>query len=153
MAEPRRLATVDAGFEAAFAKLLAFESAQDEGVDRATAQILESVRTRGDAALLELTERFDGWKPATAADLEVPMAAVRDALASLDARERDALEFAAARIRAFHERQVQESWRIQDSEGAVLGQRITPIDRVGLYVPGGKAAYPSSVLMSAVAAK
>ena len=153
MAEPRRLSTADAGFESAFAKLLAFESAQDEGVDRATAQILESVRTRGDAALLELTERFDGWKPADAADLEVPMATAREALTSLDARERDALVFASSRIRAFHERQVQESWRIQDSEGAVLGQRITPLDRVGLYVPGGKAAYPSSVLMSAVAAK
>jgi histidinol dehydrogenase len=153
MAEPRRLSTRDAGFEAGLAKLLAFESAQDEGVERATAEILESVRNRGDAALLELTARFDGWTARHARELEVPMASAREALKQLGERERDALVFAAARIRAYHERQVQESWRIKDSEGAVLGQQVTPLDRVGLYVPGGKAAYPSSVLMSAIAAK
>ena len=153
MAEPRRLSTREAGFEAAFASLIAFESALDEGVERATAEILEAVRARGDAALIDLTRRFDQWTPRSAADLEVPREAGREALASLDSREREALEFAAARIRAYHQRQVQDSWRIEDAEGAVLGQQVTPIDRVGLYVPGGKAAYPSSVLMSAVAAK
>ena len=153
MAEVRRLATRDDGFEAAFAQLLAFEAAQDEGVDHATASILDAVRLRGDAALLEFTQRFDRWRPRSAADLEVPMEAAREALASLAARERDALQFAATRIRDYHARQLQPSWSIEDSEGAVLGQRVTPLDRVGLYVPGGKAAYPSSVLMSAVAAK
>jgi len=153
MAEPRRLSTREAGFEAAFASLIAFESALDEGVERATAEILEAVRARGDAALIDLTRRFDQWTPRSAADLEVPREAAREALANLDSRQREALEFAAARIRAYHQRQVQDSWRIEDAEGAVLGQQVTPIDRVGLYVPGGKAAYPSSVLMSAVAAK
>jgi len=153
MAEARRLSTREAGFEAAFAKLLAFEAAQDEGVDRAAAEILEAVRARGDAALVDLTRRFDQWSPASGRELEVPREAPREALARLGAREREALEFAAARIRAYHERQVQESWRFEDAEGALLGQKVTPLDRVGLYVPGGKAAYPSSVLMSALAAK
>jgi histidinol dehydrogenase len=153
MAEPRRLSTREGGFEAELAKLLAFESAQDEGVERATGEILQSVRLRGDAALLELTARFDGWMPRSGAELEVPIASAREALQRLGEPECDALVFAAARIRSYHERQVQESWRIRDSEGAVLGQQVTPLDRVGLYVPGGKAAYPSSVLMSAIAAK
>ncbi|MGZ5048788.1 MAG: histidinol dehydrogenase [Usitatibacter sp.] len=153
MPEPRRLSTRDAGFEAALGRLLAFEAAQDEGVERATAEILEAVRTRGDAALLEYTARFDRWAPASAQDLAVPLGEAREALRALGAREREALEFAAARIRSYHERQVQESWRIDGGDGTVLGQQVTPLDRVGLYVPGGKAAYPSSVLMSAVAAK
>jgi histidinol dehydrogenase len=153
MVDPRRLSTGDAGFEAAFAKLLAFEAAQDEGVERATAEILDAVRSGGDAALLELTRRFDHWSPRSAGELEVSRGVAQQALAKLGAREREALEFAAARIRAYHERQVQGSWRAEDAEGAVLGQKVTPLDRVGLYVPGGKAAYPSSVLMSAVAAK
>ena len=153
MAEPRRLSTREAGFEAAFEVLVAFEAAQDEGVDRDTAAILDAVGARGDAALLEFTERYDAWKPRSAAELEVPAGDARRALGELPAREREALEFAAARIRDYHGRQVQESWTFEDSEGATLGQKITPLDRAGLYVPGGKAAYPSSVLMSAVAAK
>ena len=152
MAEPRRLSTREPGFGAALAALLAFESAQDEGVERATAQILESVRSRGDAALLELTRRFDRWSPESPAALHVPLAQAQEALRGLGAAERDALEFAAQRIRSYHERQLQGSWRVEEG-GTVLGQQVTPIDRVGLYVPGGKAAYPSSVLMSAVAAK
>src|SRR5260221_365411 len=153
MAEARRLSTRDAGFEAELARLLAFEAAQDEGVERATAGILDAVRARGDAALIEYTERFDRWKPASAQALQVPLAQARAALQGLAAREREALEFAAARIRAYHEHQVQDSWRKDGGDGTVLGQQVTPLDRVGLYVPGGKAAYPSSVLMSAVAAK
>jgi histidinol dehydrogenase len=153
MAEPRRLSTREAGFEGEFAKLIAFEAALDDDVERATAEILEAVRSRGDAALVDFTRRFDQWTPRSAGELEVPPASAREALARLDSREREALEFAASRIRAYHQRQVQESWRFEDAEGAVLGQQVTPLDRVGLYVPGGKAAYPSSVLMSAVAAK
>jgi len=153
VAEARRLTSRDPGFEAELGKLLAFEAAQDAGVDRATAEILDAVQRRGDAALLEFTARFDRWSPRSAADLEVPLAAARDALAVLPAAERGALETAASRIRRYHERQVQPSWRVDEGDGTVLGQQVTPLDRVGIYVPGGKAAYPSSVMMGAVAAK
>jgi len=153
MVEPRRLASDAPGFEAELARLLAFEAAQDESVERATAAILRDVRARGDAALLEYTARFDRWSPGSAAELVVPLDAARRALAGLPAAEREALEAAAARIRTYHERQVQSSWRTEEPDGTVLGQQVTPLDRVGIYVPGGKAAYPSSVLMSAVAAK
>jgi histidinol dehydrogenase len=149
----RRLATTDAGFEAELARLLAFEAAQDERVERATAEILEDVRSRGDAALIDCTARFDRWTPRDAAELVVPRERVHAALEALPPGERDALALAAARIRVYHERQRQESWRVAEADGTVLGQQVTPLDRVGLYVPGGKAAYPSSVLMSAVAAK
>ena len=153
MADVRRLDSRAPGFEAQLDRLLAFESAQDEGVERATTEILAAVRARGDAALVELTARFDRWTPSSAAALVVPLDEARAALRELPAQEREALEFAASRIRAFHERQRQESWRIDAGDGTVLGQQVTPLDRAGLYVPGGKAAYPSSVLMSAVAAK
>jgi histidinol dehydrogenase len=153
MVELRRLASGTARFEAELGRLLAFEAAQDEGVERATAEILEGVRTRGDGALIEYTARFDRWMPAGPGALEVPMDAARAALAQLPSGQRDALAFAAARIRSYHERQRQESWRVREPDGTQLGQQVTPLDRVGLYVPGGKAAYPSSVLMSAVAAK
>ena len=153
MAEMRRLSTTEHDFDARLASLLAFEGAQDESVDAATAQILDEVRRRGDAALLEFTARFDRWTPASAAALEVPMAQAREALEGLAAAERDALRFAAERIRVYHERQRQDSWRAREADGTELGQQVTPLDRVGLYVPGGKAAYPSSVLMSAMAAK
>ncbi|MGZ5032511.1 MAG: histidinol dehydrogenase [Usitatibacter sp.] len=142
MAEMRRLRSEAPDFEAELGRLLAFEAAQDEGVERATGEILHAVRTRGDAALLEYTARFDRWTPRSGADLDVTLA---------DARK--ALELAAQRIRAYHERQRQDSWRAEEADGTVLGQQVTPLDRVGLYVPGGKAAYPSSVLMSAVTAK
>jgi histidinol dehydrogenase len=153
MAEMRRLSSTDADFDSRLESLLAFEGAQDESVDIATAKILDEVRRRGDAALLEFTARFDRWTPASAAALEVPMAQAREALQALPAAEREALRFAAERIRAYHERQRQESWRAREADGTELGQQVTPLDRVGLYVPGGKAAYPSSVLMSAMAAK
>ena len=153
MAEPRRLDSAAAGFEEALGRLLAFESAQDAEVERATAEILEAVRARGDAAVLEFTARFDRWRPASAAALEVPAPEARAALAGLPPAQRDALSVAAERIRAYHERQRTESWRTEEGDGTVLGQQVTPLDRVGLYVPGGKAAYPSSVLMNAVAAK
>ncbi|MGE5615752.1 MAG: histidinol dehydrogenase [Bacillota bacterium] len=148
-----RLSTADPAFGAAFERLIAFEGAQDEAVERTTAEILEAVRRRGDAALLELTRRLDRWSPASAQALEIARAEVLAALDALAPAQRGALEFAAARIRAYHERQPLSSWRMDDGEGAVLGQQVTPLDRVGIYVPGGKAAYPSSVLMSAVAAK
>ena len=153
MVEPRRLSSDEPGFAKELERLLAFEGAQDEGVERATAAILEDVRERGDGALLEYTARFDRWSPASVAELEVPPAQARRALDELPREVRGALEEAAARIRTYHERQVLASWRAEESDGTVLGQQVTALDRVGLYVPGGKAAYPSSVLMSAVAAK
>ena len=153
MPDLRRLDASAAGFEEELARLLAFEGAQDERVDRATAEILEAVRTRGDAALLEFTARYDRWSPARAADLEVPPAEARRALDALAGDVREALQAAATRIRAYHERQKLESWTTREADGTVLGQQVTPLDSVGLYVPGGKAAYPSSVLMNAVAAK
>ncbi len=153
MAEPRRLSSRDPGFDADLAALLAFEGAQDEGVDRAVAEILEDVRNRGDDALIEYTRRFDRWSPGTAADLEVKPAACREALARIGPEERAALEIAAERIRGYHAHQHLQGWRVEDEDGTMLGQQVTALDRVGLYVPGGKAAYPSSVLMNAVAAK
>ena len=153
MGEIRRLATGEAGFEAELGRLLAFEAAQDDSVDRATAEILDAVRARGDGALIEFTARFDRWTPASAQALEVPLAQARAALAGLPRAEREALEFAAGRIRTYHERQRLDSWRAAEADGTVLGQQVTPLDRVGIYVPGGKAAYPSSVLMGAMAAK
>jgi histidinol dehydrogenase len=153
MAEPRRLSSRDPGFEAQLEALLAFEAAQDDGVDRAVAEILAAVQSRGDEALLEYTRRFDRWSPGSAADLEVRPAVCREALARIGRAEREALETAAARIRRYHEHQHLRGWRIEEEDGTMLGQQVTPLDRVGLYVPGGKAAYPSSVLMNAVAAK
>ena len=153
MLEPKRLSTSGPGFAAALERLLAFEGAQDGSVDRVVSDILADVRKRGDEALLDCTRRLDRWSPATAAELQVPQERVRRALETIAPAVRSALEAAAGRIRAYHERQLQSSWSFTEPDGTVLGQRITPIDRVGLYVPGGKAAYPSSVLMNAVAAK
>ena len=153
MVDIQRLSTRDPGFEAAFGRLLAFEAAQDDDVERITAGILAEVRGRGDAALVEFTSRFDRWTPAGAAALEIPMAEARSALGTLPRDVREALEVAAGRIRRYHEHQRLEGWRVTEEDGTVLGQQVTALDRVGLYVPGGKAAYPSSVLMNAVAAK
>ncbi len=153
MADPRRLSSADPRFEEDLAALLAFEGAQDEGVERAVAAILEDVRGRGDEALVEYTRRFDRWSPASAADLGIAPAACREALGRIGAADRQALETAAARIRAYHGHLRLEGWRVEEADGTMLGQQVTPLDRVGLYVPGGKAAYPSSVLMNAIAAK
>ena len=133
--------------------MLAFESAQDARVEAAVAEILEAVRLDGDVALLGYTAKFDRWAPASANDLVVTPDAARAALNRIALQEALALRTAADRIRAFHERQHLAAWQVEEADGTVLGQKVTPLDRVGLYVPGGKAAYPSSVLMNAVAAK
>jgi histidinol dehydrogenase len=153
MPEIRRLSTRDPGFPAELARLTAIEAAQDESVERAVDAILADVRARGDAALLEHTRRLDGVDVQRVAELEIPRAALQSALASLPAEMHDALAAAADRIRGYHERQLQGSWQYTEPDGTVLGQQVTPLDRVGLYVPGGKAAYPSSVLMNALPAK
>jgi histidinol dehydrogenase len=149
----RRLSTADAGFDAALTSLLAFESAQDPQVDATVAAILADVKTRGDAAVLEYTQRFDRLSAAAMSDLEIPQAELDAALKSLPATQREALAAAAARVREFHEKQSIKTYTYIDSAGNELGQQVTPLDRVGIYVPGGKAAYPSTVIMNATPAK
>jgi len=153
MALINRLDARDPGFASALRQLLAFEASEDESIDRTAADILHAVRARGDEALLEYTRRFDRVPADSVAALEIPKDSWHAALASLPTAQREALESAAARVRAYHERQRGETWTYTEADGTVLGQKITPLDRVGLYVPGGKAAYPSSVLMNAIPAK
>jgi histidinol dehydrogenase len=156
-AQIRRLSSSDSGFVATLDALLAFDGSTDAAIEQAVADILQSVRRDGDKAVVEYTRRFDHLDVPDMAALELPKSELAAALAGLGAEQRNALEVAAGRVRSYHERQVQESWRYTDeSEGMVgtrLGQKITPLDRVGLYVPGGRASYPSSVLMNAVPAK
>lgn len=149
----RALQSNNTCFEADLSALLAFELAQDPQLEVRVQDILSDIKTRGDTALLETTMKFDRWTPSSAAALEIDKVILHHALNTLDKSVRAALEAAADRIRRYHERQLQPSWRYTEPDGTVLGQQITPLDRAGLYVPGGKAAYPSSVLMNAVAAK
>ncbi len=149
----RRLSTRMADFDAQIDALTRYDAAQDDAIAARAADIVRDVRCSGDAAVLEYTRRFDAVDARSMADLEVGRAAMDVALAELPAEQLQALRAAATRIRSFHERQLAESWQFTEADGTVLGQRITPLDRVGLYVPGGKAAYPSSVLMNAIPAK
>jgi histidinol dehydrogenase len=153
MNEIARLSTRDADFDARLARLTAFDAAQDEVVDRTVADILAAVKSRGDAAVLEYTAHFDGVTAGTLAELELPRELLARARDGLPAVQREALEQAALRVRRYHEKQLAQSWQYTEADGTVLGQKVTPLDRVGLYVPGGKAAYPSSVLMNALPAK
>jgi len=153
MTEITRLNSGDAGFRAALEQLLTRETEYDRQITATVSDIIAAVRTRGDAALLELTGRLDGWDVAAAADLEIPGARCQQALAAIPADRRTALEFAAGRVRAYAEHQKMASWSYTEADGTLLGQQVTPLERVGLYVPGGKAAYPSSVLMNAIPAK
>jgi histidinol dehydrogenase len=148
----RVLSTRDPGFDAAFAGLVAVDTAIDAGIEARAVAIVDDVRARGDAALLEYTNRFDRMSAASVAALEIPAAEMRAALDALPTARRAALEAAARRIQAFHEHQRAQSWTLTEADGTELGQRVTPLDSVGLYVPGGKAAYPSSVLMNALPA-
>jgi len=153
----RKLDSSNAGFAAQLSAVLAFEASEDEAIDRAAAAILADVKTRGDAAVLEYTKRFDRLDVASVAALEIGRDALLAALAQLSPARRHALQTAADRVRAYHERQKQEcgsdGFLYTEADGTVLGQKVTPLDRVGIYVPGGKAAYPSSVLMNAIPAK
>lgn len=149
----KRLNTRDASFDAELKALLAFETAQDDSIDQVVANILKDVKVRGDAAVLEYTNRFDKTNAASLAALEIPQAELHAALNGLPAAQREALQAAADRVRSYHEKQVMQSWQYTEPDGTLLGQQVTALDRVGLYVPGGKAAYPSSVLMNAIPAK
>src|SRR5574343_946139 len=141
------------GFDAALRQLLAFETAQDPAVDAAVADIIASVQSRGDAAMIDYTARFDRLSVTDASQLELSQAELDAALHRLPAATRAALEAAAERVRRYHAHQVLQSWQYTEADGTVLGQQVTALDRVGIYVPGGKAAYPSSVLMNAIPAK
>jgi len=149
----RRLSTREPEFLAQLDALLAFESSTDAGIERSVAEILANVRTLGDAAVLDYTRRFDQLDARIMAELELPQAELAAAFKSLPGEQRNALEQAAARIRGYHQRQKAESWEYTEADGTRLGQKISALDRAGLYVPGGKAAYPSSVLMNALPAK
>ena len=149
----RRFDSREPEFLSQLAALLAFDADTDDKIEQAVAEIISAVRSLGDAAVLEFTRRFDRLDVATMAQLELPREELARACAGLPAAQREALEQAAARVRAYHERQKAESWEYREADGTRLGQQVTPLDRVGLYVPGGKAAYPSSVLMNALPAK
>ena len=153
MSRIRRLDSRAADFQTALDDLLAWESVADADVQATVQRIVDDVRQRGDAALLEYTARFDRLEPGDASALEVPRERLAAALSSIDPQLRADLELAAERLRAYAGHQKVASWSYTEADGTLLGQQVTPLDRVGLYVPGGKAAYPSSVLMNAVPAK
>ncbi len=149
----RRLSTAQAAFDRELEALTRYEAAQDDAVESAARAIIADVRARGDTALLEYTRKFDRTDARTVAELALPRARLEAALAALPPAQREALETAAVRVRAFHERQRAQSWEFTDAEGTRLGQRVSALERVGVYVPGGKAAYPSTVLMNVIPAK
>jgi histidinol dehydrogenase len=147
-----RLDSSGSDFQLELGKLLAWESVSNEAVFDTVSEILRAVKSHGDSALLEYSQRFDGLTASSVADLEMPAERLQQAYREIPVAERDALEQAAARIRAYAGHQKLESWEYTEADGTLLGQQISPLDRVGLYVPGGKAAYPSSVLMNAIPA-
>ena len=149
----KRLSTQSEQFAAELRALLAFDASQDESIERATAEILRNVQEHGDSALLDYTQRFDRVSASSTAGLEIERSEWLEALHALPADQRTALESAADRVRRYHEHQRAQTWTYTEADGTVLGQKVTPLDSVGLYVPGGKAAYPSSVLMNAIPAK
>ena len=155
MPKPLRLSTASPNFEADFKARLHWSADTDAAIEQRVADILADVKLRGDAAVMEYTERFDGLKAADMAALEMTQGELKVAFDGLPAVQRTALEAAAARVRSYHEAQKKasgESWTYRDADGTLLGQKVTPLDSVGIYVPGGKAAYPSSVLMNAIPA-
>ena len=149
----RRLNSADKDFNSQLKKLTSFHGAQDEQIDAAVAAICHDVKHRGDAAVIAYTARFDRLEAASMADHELSQDELKAALATISAVQRDALEYAAERICSYHEKQKIGSWQYTEADGTVLGQQVTALDRVGLYVPGGKAAYPSSLLMNVIPAK
>ena len=149
----KRLTTQNADFRPQLEQLLAWESVSDAAVAKTVEGILADVRRRGDAAVIEYTNRFDRMQARGVQELEIPAARLQEALQRMPAATRGALETAVQRLESYHRHQKQETWTYNEADGTLLGQQVTPLDRVGLYVPGGKAAYPSSVLMNAVPAK
>ena len=151
----RHLTTTAVDFEPEFQRVLHWSAATDDAIEQRVAAILADVKQRGDAAVLEYTARFDGLQAESVAALELTRDELKAAFEAITPAQRHALEFAAGRVHSFHQRQLQAcglSWQYRDNDGTLLGQKVTPLDRVGIYVPGGKAAYPSSVLMNAIPA-
>lgn len=153
MVQIKRLSSTDASFGQSLEQLLAFENTQDNEVNKTVATILADIKKRGDEALLEYTQRFDNLEATDISALELTQSDLQQALQRLPHSQRNALEQSAQRVRNYHEKQSAQSWQYQETDGTILGQKITPLDRVGLYVPGGKASYPSSVLMNALPAR
>ena len=154
-ARPLRLSTAQADFESLFQQRLHWSADTDAAIEQRVADILADVKARGDAAVLDYTARFDGLQAASMVDLELQQSDFKTAFDGLPEAQKRALQDAAARIRSYHEAQKKacgESWQYRDTEGSLLGQKVTPLDRAGIYVPGGKAAYPSSLLMNAIPA-
>lgn len=149
----RRLNASDTDFSQQLEQLLSWESVSDDSVNQRVLDIIAAVRQQGDAALIEFTRQFDGLEVAEMGDLILPRERLEAALDKITPEQRQALEAAAERVRSYHEHQQQDSWQYTEANGTVLGQKVTPLDRAGLYVPGGKASYPSSVLMNAIPAK
>ncbi|MGD8908651.1 MAG: histidinol dehydrogenase, partial [Chromatiales bacterium] len=153
MCDIHQLSTADTDFWQQLNSLLAWDSVSDTDVNDTVNRIISDIRTRGDAALVDFTSRFDRWQASSAADLEIPLGRLEQAWDTIPTEQREALEVSANRINAYAEHQIMDSWSYTEPDGTLLGQQVTPLDRVGLYVPGGKAAYPSSVLMNAIPAK
>jgi len=149
----RQLNTGDSDFWSKLDALLAWESVSDQGVFDTVNGILKDVKTRGDSAIIEYTKKFDGMDCSSMQELEIPAERLKASLDKITSEQRSALEEAAARVKSYAEHQKVESWSYTEADGTVLGQQVTALDRAGLYVPGGKAAYPSSVLMNAIPAK
>jgi histidinol dehydrogenase len=149
----KNLSTEQDGFWQALDGLLAWDSVSNDEVNQTVREIIQQVRTRGDDAVVEYTSRFDRMNVSGMSELEISAERLEQALQSIDAKERESLQRAADRVRAYHEHQLSTSWSYVEDDGTLLGQQVTPLDKVGLYVPGGKAAYPSSVLMNAIPAK
>ena len=153
MTSINRLNSTQPDFNAQLDQLLAWEAVSDDQLNTVVKDIIQAIRRDGDAALIDYTARFDGWSPTTADALKIPAERLQLAWERLPVDQRDALQQAADRVRTYAEHQKLASWEYTEADGTLLGQQVTPLDRVGLYVPGGKAAYPSSVLMNALPAK
>lgn len=149
----KRLKSSQADFDQQLDAMLAWESVSDKAVNERVDDIIAQVRAKGDEAVVELTNRFDRTSVSEISQLEMSKARLQQALEAISPEQRNALEVAADRVRSYHERQLSHSWQYEEADGTLLGQKVTPMDRVGIYVPGGKAAYPSSVLMNAMPAK
>lgn len=148
-----KFSTQDQDFESQLDALLAWESALNEEINRSVETIIDAVKQNGDESVLSFTNQYDSLKAHSISELIIPQERLRESFESLDNEQKNALTIAAERIKSYHLKQVQESWTYKEEDGTVLGQKITPLDRAGLYVPGGKAAYPSSVLMNSIPAK
>jgi len=149
----KRLSTTQTDYQQQMDSLLAWEGVSDDQVNATVKDVLKNVRTRGDAALVEYTNKFDRMNVSSMQELIFSKEQIEEAYNNVPADQREALELAAERVRSYHKHQIMESWSYTEDDGTLLGQQITPLDRVGLYVPGGKATYPSSVLMNAIPAK